>query len=267
MRRLTGGRPNFREWVDGHEDPKWRLMPLTHITTGIYAEDVIRGGVIEPKPGTVFKEPLAYFFYGRPAYRLAAEGSVRVEASCPYCFIFDPGLIAKAEAIHAFDTGAFAKRMYNHILTEGMEIADFSLEKDPTRPNKLIAGVFGTLANYFRGDLTVVSAPEEMTKAWDFHARAYLHLLKSPGRNEPDDRICSIEIVIGQNVALAGNLRAVIVPHTLWSDGSKTPWLQNLENDGVRIAPYVFVPGRHPEHYHALLEAEVEKLYKEWNSL
>lgn len=120
-------------------------MPLTHVTTGIYAEDVIRHGAIEPKPGPVFDEPLAYYFYGRPAYRLAAEGSVRVEASCPYCFTFDSALISNAEAIHAFDTGAFAKRTYNHVLVEGMEIADFSVEKDQQRPNKLIAGVFGTL--------------------------------------------------------------------------------------------------------------------------
>ena len=200
------------------------------------------------------------------------SGPVRVEASCPYCFIFDPHLISKAEAIHAFDTGAFAKRMYSHIITDGMEIADFSLGKDAVRPNKLISSVFGTLINYFHGNLLVVGTPEELTKAWEFYPRAYLRLLKSPGRNEPDDRICSIEIVIGESIPLAGNLKAVVVPHTLWSDGSRAPWLQSLEGSGVRVAPYMFVPGRHPEHYHAehyhaLLETEVEKLYKHWKVL
>jgi hypothetical protein len=106
-----------------------------------------------------------------------------------------------------------------------------------------------------------------LSEAWEFHARAYLDLLKSPGRNEPDDRICSIEVVFGEPVPLKGNLLAVIVPHTVWSQDKHAPWLDKLKAEGVAIAPYLFVPGRHPEHYHALMESAVRDLYESWGVL
>ena len=120
---------------------------------------------------------------------------------------------------------------------------------------------------YFDGDLSKVASADLITKPFEFHARAYLHLLASPGRNEPDDRICSIEVIFGEPVPLRGNLLAVVVPHTVWQQGQRAPWLEKLQTEGVAIAPYTFVPGRHPEHYHALLEAAVRDLYKGWGSL
>jgi hypothetical protein len=143
----------------------------------------------------------------------------------------------------------------------------FRWKTDKKRPNQLISAVFGSRETYFDGDISKMQAPDTITDAWDFHARAYLHLLASPGRNEPDDRICSIEVVIGEPVQLKGNLLAVIVPHTLWDGDTQAPWLVTLKADGVTIAPYIFVPGRPPEHYHALLEAEVRKLYQGWGAL
>jgi hypothetical protein len=242
-------------------------MPLTHITKGIGAEDIIRVGHVSPTGCEFFKEPLAYFFYGRPAYRIHGDGVVKVEAACPYCFIFDAGLIKKAKAIYAFDTGAFSKRLYTHILLDEMHIADFSLERDETRPNRIIAAVFSSMKNYFEGDTRRTVAPQVGAEPWEFHARAYLQLLSSPGRNEPDDRICSIEVVFGETVPLSGNLRAVIVPHSLWSEGSKAPWLKTLHAAEIEIEPYLFVPNRHPEHYHALLETAVQALYERWGIL
>jgi hypothetical protein len=142
MARLTGGRPEFRQWVDGHPDPRWGLMPLTHICNGIKAGDIIRADQVAVQQCAVFNELLAYFFYGRPAYRIGPDDVVKVEAACPYCFIFDPDLIYDSKAILAFDTGAFEKRLYKHIMMDEMAIEDFSLERDETRPNRLIARIF-----------------------------------------------------------------------------------------------------------------------------
>jgi hypothetical protein len=242
-------------------------MPLTHITKGIGAEDIIRSGQVSTTYCEFFREPLAYFFYGRPAYRVSGEGTVKVEAACPFCFIFSAALIKKAKSIHAFDTGAFANRLYKHVLLDEMKVEDFSLERNETRPNRIIAAVFSSMHNYLDGNVREVIEPDVGAQPWDFHARAYLQLLVSPGRNEPDDRICSIEIVLGEAVPLAGNLRAIIVPHTLWDEDRRAPWLDKLYADGVEIAPYLFVPGRHPEHYHALLEITVRELYERWGIL
>lgn len=182
-----------------------------------------------------------------------------------FYFVFNSALIEKAKTIFAFDSGAFAKRMYSRILVEEMNIEDFSLETDASRPNRLIASVFGQRRDYFQGDTSKLDL--DSPAPWEYHARAYLHLLASPGRNEPDDRICSIEVVFGEPIELSGNLMAVIVPHTLWNNDSRAPWLEKLKDDGVAISPYIFVPGRHPDYYQALLEAEVRDLYEGWGAL
>jgi hypothetical protein len=262
--KLIGGRPEFRQWVDRQNDPGWPLMPLTHISKGLGAEDIIRAGHVAADNCTVFKEPLAYFFYGRPAYRISGDGAVKVEAACPYCFVFDAALIRNCKAILAFDTGAFDKRLYKHVMMEEMQIEDFLLEQDERRPNRIIGAVFSSLKSYFDGDTTKMVVPDKGAHPWEFLARTYLHLLASPGRNEPDDRICSIEVVFGSNVPLTGNLKAVVVPHTLWDKSVKAPWLDALYKAGVEIEPYLFIPNRHPEHYHAQLEAAARKLYISW---
>ena len=263
----TPHRPEFRQWVDTKPDPGWALLPLTHVTKGIGALDIIREGIIKAAHCDVFKAPRAYFFYGRPAYRVSGDGAIKVEAACPICFIFDAVLLKTADGVYAFDTGAFAKRLYKHTNLDEMNISDFSIGGDPSRPNRIIAHVFGTAEAYFDGNVSEAASPETGAEPWEFLARAYLHLLKSTGRNEPDDRICSIEVTFDRDVSLAPDLKAVVIPHTLWSGDQQAPWLVGLKQNGVEIRPYYFAPGRHPEHYHAIIEMQVRDLYREWNVL
>lgn len=265
MSKLGEGRPDFRDWVDGQPNLNWPPMPLTHITKALLAADIAKSGCVDPVHCDVFKKPLTYFFYGRPAYRVSGDGAIKIEAACPCCFIFNAKLIEKAEAIFAFDTGAFSKRLYKHMLTDEMAVEDFSLGTDISRPNKLIMKSFGSRLAYFQGDISAIPDPTTITKSYEFHARSYLNLITSPGRNEPDDRICSIEIVLAEKVPLKESLLAIIVPHTLWNDGA--PWLKDLQQGGAIIQPYSFVPGRHPEYYQAQLEAAAKELYEKWGSL
>ncbi len=263
MARLSGGRPGFREWVDKQTSPDWKALPLTHICKGISALDIISTMSINTAQDSVFDEPTAYLFYGRPAYRVNGDGALKFEAACPFCFVFDPSVIEQAAAIFAFDTGAFSNRLYNRLLMEEMSIEDFLLDMDVSRPHKLISAVFGSLELYFDGDTRRVTPPEQGADSWEYHARAYLHLLTSPGRNEPDDRVCSIEVIFDKAVQLKDNLKAVVVPHTHWEEQRKAPWVETLASSGVTILPYMFVPGRHPEHYHTLVEMAVREYYKE----
>jgi hypothetical protein len=70
-------------------------------------------------------EDIMYFFYGRPAYRFTEETATRIEAACPYCFIFDSNTISKAKTIFPFDSGAYAKRLYGGLALDDMPIQDF----------------------------------------------------------------------------------------------------------------------------------------------
>ncbi len=261
MAKLDGGRDEFRDWVDQHGDPLWKLMPLTHMTKGVHAKDIVKNRAVKVRKDSDFGEDLAYLFYARPAYRVHGDGPIKMEAACPFCFIFKPEIIEDARATFAFDTGAFSKGLYNRFLTDEMDLEDFSLGNDTSRPNRIIAKIFQDMAPYIRGDISKIPAAEQLSTSWDYHARSYINLLKSPGRNESDDRICSIEVVFDKDVITSGNLIAVIVPHTHWEIGSKAPWLQDVQKEGSEIIPYLFIPGRHPDYYYSLIEAETEAFY------
>jgi hypothetical protein len=257
----------FREWVDRHEDDDRPDLPLTHTAKAYYAETIIKSNEVSPQKCEVFNEALSYFFYGRPAYRVSSDKVVQYEASCPYCLIFSPELLKRAKKIFPFDTGAYDARMYKHVLIDEMDLADFSLERQGKRIAKLINATFNDRIEYFDGNRSAISNPDEAAEAWEMAARAYLKLIQSPGRNEPGDRICSVEVIFSDPVPLTNNLRAVVVPHTHWKDGSGAPWLQNLANEGIDIVPYIFVPGRHPEFYQTMMEAQVRKYYFDKNFL
>jgi hypothetical protein len=261
------GRPGFREWIDRQDEPDWRPMPLTHVTKALVAEDIIREDRITPRECSSLGDTLAYFFYGRPAYRANNDAVVKMEAACPYCFLFSEDVVRRAKKIFAFDSGAYQARMYKHVLLDEMELEDFSLETDSSRPNKLIRIAFGSQENYFDGNRAELADPLEVAEAWEYSARAYLELLASPGRNEPDDRICSIEVAFGDPVLLKGSLIAVVVPHTHWRDDGKSPWLHQLEVRGVEIVPYTFIPGRHPEFYQTQMEEAVRQFYRRRGTL
>ena len=259
-------RPEFRDWIDGQDAPDWGLMPLMHVTKAFTANDIIREGRLEPREASPLPVPLAYTFYGRPAFRVSGDGTIRVAATCPICFVFDPKLINRASAIHAFDTGAFGKRLYSHVMIDEMNVNDFSLEQETDRPNKLIKGAFGERLAYFEGDLSKANSADT-APAWNFLAQAYLQLLVSPGRNEPDDRVAAIEVGFADPVELADNLLAVIVPHVLLDDADPAPWLVELQKSGVDILPYRFSTGKSPDHYNALIIAEAKSLLEQMGHL
>lgn len=262
MAKFFGGRPSFREWVNAEVDPTWDPLPLTHVAKALVAQDIIRDGHVKPQRDQTFEEPVAYFFYGRAAYRVSGDGSIKSAAACPFCFVMDPQLATSATTIHAFDTGAFAKRLYSRIIMDEIDLEDFGLGNDYRTANKLISRAFGSRSAYVKGDPSNIASAA--CNPWDFHAKAYLDLLTSSGRNEPDDRIGTIEFVFRDEVPIAGGVKALIVPHILWDAEQKTPWLTNLEELGVEISTYEFLPSRSPDYYYAQLETQLLILYQRW---
>jgi hypothetical protein len=233
-------------------------MPLTHLCGSFTGQDIVRDGKIDPAPCQVFNRSLAYLFYGRPAYRIGGDNPIRTPAACPMCFIFKPDILERAQEIYPFDTGAFTARLYSHMLIDEMNISDFSLERKLDRPDKLIRAVFGTKEAYYDGQADTTIALGEVP-ASEFLAEGYLRLVRSSGRNEPDDRVGTVEVMFGDPVPLKDNLLALVVPDAIWSDREKAKWLKDISGLGVEILVYHYVPGRHPEFYHAMVEVEVKR--------
>lgn len=250
----------FQDWVEARPAPAWPHLPLTHITRSVFAEKIMKSGQIDVSPPDKVGQ-FAYAFYGRPAYRANHDQIISVEGSCPVCFIFDPSILPTASRVHPFDSGAFAARLFNYILDEGMEIDDFLLDPDIDLVQRLIAATFPDQDAYFEADRSRVIDPELGSKAWELQARAFLALVSSRGRNEPDDRICSIEVCFKEPIPLT-HLLAVIAPHTFWTPTDRNPHLERLHEKGVKIETYKFIPGRHPEQYQTLVEQATWAYYE-----
>jgi hypothetical protein len=227
------------------------------------AEDIITDGEVSPSQAGAFAEEFVYLFYGRPAYRATTDKVVKSESACPYCFLFSSSLLREAKAVYPFDTGAFSSRLFKHVMIEEMAVEDFSLDRDISRLNRIISASFRSPESYYDGDTSQVPDPGDGAEAWEMAGRAYLHLLKSPGRNEPDDRVGSIEALFEKPVSLATHLKALVVPHTHWLEGREAPWLCDLRQSGVHILTYNFVPGRPPEYYQTMVDAAVRRFYIE----
>jgi hypothetical protein len=146
-----------------------------------------------------------------------------------------------------------------------MDAADFSLQGDPSRVNRLIARAFRSQDGYLYPGRSQIVDAEVGASPWEFHARAYLNLIRSGGRNEPDDRISTVEVSFDRDLPLVPGLKALVVPHTVWAPPSRAPWINRLVSSaGIDVATYTFLPGRAVDYYYALVEAEVRTLFRNW---
>jgi hypothetical protein len=236
---------------------------LTHIAKALIGGDIVREGrIIASELDDVLGAAVSFFFYGRPAYRVHGDGAVKTAAACPFLFVFNSSVIDRANAIHPFDTGAFKRRLYSHVMMDEMELADFSLERDSSRVNRLIARTYGTPNAYFNGDTSKIPPASEIATPDQFLAQAYIDLITSAGRNEPDDRVSTLEVTLCDPLPLKDVLLAVVIPDILWNDDHKTHWLEDLARDAIDIIPFKFFPGRSPDYYMQSLEVEARKYYQ-----
>ncbi|KCZ84584.1 hypothetical protein HAD_02855 [Hyphomonas adhaerens MHS-3] len=253
----------FREWLRQQERPQWDLLPLTHITKAYSAQKIALAEKLVPTRCHVFEKDILYSFYGRAAYKVHGDGAVKLEGACPVCFVLNGELLAKAAAVHPFDTGAYSSRLYKHVFADELEVKDFEISGDTGIPNALVRKFFQDQESYFVGDTSKIPSPEEVCSVEHLTVRAYHELVTSKGRNEPDDRVYSVEVAFGDEIEFQrGSLLAVIVPHTLWDANAKATYFKKLEELGAMIVPYEFFPGKDPSYYQALLEGQLRELFR-----
>ena len=252
----------FVRWVKSKPKTNMGFLPLTHVTKAIRLEKILSGEItLETKNCPVFEEDLLYTFYGRVGYRVTGDGVIKNEALSPVCFVMNGELIKHAYDVFPFDTGAYEKRMYKHHFGDDLDKEDYSIKGDVELPNQLIQCLYGTLSKYFDGDARVVPARQDVAKTSEMSAGLYIDLVKSEGRNEPDDRVGSIEVLLSKNVELKNSLKCIILPDAFKKTDDDGDWLRTLRDLGCEIRYYAFVPGKGPEHYHAHLESELRKYF------
>ena len=195
------------EFVDSHA-PAMPSLPLTHVMDSYILERQYSESSISPlEKCDVYKEELVYLFYGRPSYRPDMSNmSSSLEYIEPVCFVLSPDVFQNVERLYPFDTGAHKEKLYDTILHPKMERADFELNPAKLEvAQKTISAFFGENKAY------LLATPKNISQTgMDKTCLAYVNLIQNASREEVDDRSSAIELQFKRDVALDGNILAVI---------------------------------------------------------
>jgi hypothetical protein len=240
LSELVAQFPDFIESASQAEP----ALPVTHATDAYLFQKIAESNMLSPADCPVFGQPLLYFFYGRPAYRVnSEEESSNLLFLAPVCLIFDGSVISKANRIYPFDSGAFSRNFFKRFMHDGMGMNNFSLKVTRDTPSKVVAAFFGTNKNYYDGKvLDIIN-----TKDSCFEIEAYVDLIRYTARDSMDNRNSSIEIQIDKTISLSEpQLRAVVVPNALLD---RKLFIDRVKMWGATPLPYRWVSRLKPSEY------------------
>lgn len=167
-------------------------LPLVHSTQAYGLLKIVESDEISTTFCDVFKEPLSYFFVGRPAYKFKDDGDEAQEWELPCCFIMEFSSVPAIKRIYPFDTGGYKRypKYLSMIDREEFEVSDV-----PNAPQKLIGSFFGSARNYF--NLHAKPKPEFMdqysVRVTEPEVKA-AHALAAKSSTSFDDRRFTIEV-------------------------------------------------------------------------
>jgi hypothetical protein len=139
----------LREFLENYE-PMHGVLPLLHTTNAFSFKSICKASAINAENCKVFSEELVYLFYGRPAYR-TASGQIGFGAkfSWPIVFIFDPEALPKPHRVFPFDTGAFAKGMYEGFFDRRQTVSDFNIGDDLDQAARCVSAFYTSNHEYY----------------------------------------------------------------------------------------------------------------------
>lgn len=189
--------------------PQTPALPFIHTTISLNFINCVRNGKLRPSRCRVFKEPLIYLFYGRPAYRVELEERPsQLYSSLPVCFIFKPNCISALKRIYPFDSGAFTRGLYKDHISGKFTLDDFAMDCMPEVPQHIVGAFFHSNRGYYLGNPKPISIPFT-----EFSTRAYFSLITDKGYREVDDRRSTIEIQCNRAINLSRDtIEAVVLP-------------------------------------------------------
>ncbi len=191
-------------------------MPFFHNVLSLHFWDIIQSGVLKTKHCSIFKEPLVYLFYGRPAYKTGSENGEkrrRDKLKVPISFILKPDCTRSVKRIYPFDTGGFEEH-YREYIPKEYDYNRFFLGTAHETAKKLIELFFGSNGNYYSGS----SCYKEEVKFHEMEVKAYLNVLEATGSTPFDDRAYTVEYQIPSDIDLSKNVIAVAAPSEAFND-------------------------------------------------
>lgn len=236
-------RDRFRKLIAAQKEAKPRL-PLVHTTDGYTLINVLDDERLVPSVCDVFiGEPLLYFFYGRPSYRVnTEEAATSLDFYLPVCLIFNAASVTPIKRIFPFDSGGFGKKLYRDALHDKMKLDDFGLEPDPSTPGKVVSLFFGSSDSY----LAAKANQAAQFDPGEPEAVAYQALISQRLGSNVDNRSAGIEIQYEGNIELGRNIEAIVLPSTLLDSDSIKNKLLALK---ITPLPYNQIDRQKPSEY------------------
>jgi hypothetical protein len=203
----------FSEYLD-QWPPVGPALPLVHTCRALDFREVLASGNLQPVMCDVFKEDLAYLFYGRPAFRLGAPNEpTDLDACYPVVLVMSPAINCSKVRVAPFDTGAWERGLYQAHCAPGMKLEDFCLPPDAI-PGRIVAAFFGNNESYYDANPGELNA-----KTLDFEAKSYHAIISNAGAASVDDRRGTIEVQVDQPVVITPeHVLKILVPQ---------PWVKD----------------------------------------
>lgn len=216
--------------------PSEPSMALIHTTTVSLFRQVCSGGTVSlaPQPCPVMKNPLTYFFYGRPAYRPGPISPTnRDYDSRPVSMLFRREAVNSITGIYPCDTGAHDRGFYSPFL-DGVTFPDLDCVSITAAEKRIVSRFFSTNDSYFYGDeLSPLNPPPNSDTGAKFYS-----LLTSSRITDCDDRSQTVEMTQDQTQILDGALESVVIPDFLLAESLVMTALRRWESGGTVIRPY-----------------------------
>jgi hypothetical protein len=214
----TASPSSFADFVDRHV-PVDKELPFVHSTRCQVFHHLCSAGFLSPNECPVFKEPLLYFFYGRPAYR-SRTGHLpnTAMAPMPICLVFKPGLFdGRLRRVFPFDTGAAHNGVFSPYVVP-TDLMSFGFNPTLAAIKKAVRAFFETNSEYYAGTAKsgLKASPRTGLPAVD----SYCSLITDEGVSSYDDRRAAIEGQMADLLPLKDNLLAIILPSPFLDDAT-----------------------------------------------
>jgi hypothetical protein len=244
-------------------------LPLVHVTAVWTANEIIRGGKLETRRCSIFKKEMLYFFVLRPAYR-TKDGDEKSHqlTRFPVVFIVAPEAADPPFHVYPFDTGGAVNGAFAAQADRYVPLEDYELEPSHAAVAGHIGWAFGTLENYFDGHLRqdiLDGVPE-----FESVTRGYVDVARMgrAGSNQHDKRASAVELAIGHDVDLKGNVLLAILPKQLLegSSGDNAVLMARLNELDIQIETYDWQPNTMPDEFQEQI-AEIARAWfrkKDW---
>lgn len=231
------------------------VLPLVHSTRSSTFRAVSRGSRLSPRECPVFAEKLLYFFYGRPAYRV---NSPRVHdiGYCPICFVLKPNTRIRVVRAFPFDSGAVRGGRVSDFIPADC-FGFFRLRRSLRDARLVVKALYQENGEYLLGNVKkrLQGVPAKGL------VRRYVELLRDSSTEASDDRRSAVEIQTNQDVDLASQLLAVVLPARLLDDVNVRNTV--IQRWGALPITYPTYAATNPTEYSAVIRDCVVRFYRE----